>query len=128
VGFGERNRIARPEGVILENNLIYCPKTEELIKTYDNAEGIRLVNNLLISSKGVSTEKGTVTGEAVKAKVWNLEMVYTRLKSTKLPYVTLDILGQKRGENVIGAFQDKEEKPLVDLATSLNCGPKWYKP
>ena len=128
VGYGERNRIARPEGVILENNLIYCLKTAELIKTYDNADGIRLENNLLIGSKGMSTEKGTVPGEALKAKVWNIEMVYSTLKATRLPYVTHDILGQPRGENVIGAFQNKEEQPLVELATSINCGPKWYKP
>ena len=28
VGFGERNRIVRPENTLLINNLIYCPNTE----------------------------------------------------------------------------------------------------
>jgi len=128
VGFGERNRIARPEKVIFENNLIYCPKTQELIKTFDNADGIHLENNLLIGSKGVSNENGTVQGKASIGKAWNIEMAYTNLKAIQLAYVSHDILGQPRGETVIGAFQAKDEQPLVDLATSLNCGPKWYKP
>jgi len=128
VGFGERNRIARPEGVLLLNNLIYSPKTSELIKKFDNSDGIKMDNNLLIGSSGVSKEEGTVTGKAFEAKVWNLEMAYTNLKAKKLPYVKFDILGQLRGVTVIGAFQDKDEKPLVELATSKNCGPTWYKP
>lgn len=128
VGYGERNRIARPENVLLENNLVYCPKTSELIKTFDNPDGIRLDNNLLVSSKGVSDQMGTVNGKALEGKVWNLEMAYTTLKAKKLPYVALDILGQPRGETVIGAFQGNNEQPLVELATSKNCGPEWYKP
>lgn len=128
VGFGERNRIARPENVLLVNNLVYCPNISEIINIFDNPDGIKLNHNLLISSSGVSKEPGTVFGKVMESKVWNYEMAYTTTKAEKLPYVTTDILGQQRGETVIGAFQNKDEKPLVELATSKNCGPTWYKP
>lgn len=128
VGYGERNRVARPEGVLLENNLVYCPKTDELIKVFDNPDGIKMDHNIMTGSKGMSTEIGTVTGKVLPGKVWNIEMAYTTMKATKLPYITADITGQPRGETVIGAFQGNNEKPLVELATSKNCGPEWYKP
>lgn len=126
VGKGERNRDVVPEGVLLLNNLVYCPENAELIKIFDKADGIQMDNNLMISSKGVSTDKGTVSGEALKGKVWNFDMVFSNLKAKKLPFVKLDILGQPRTESVIGAFQNAGEKSLIELATSKNCGPEWY--
>ncbi|MCX6308021.1 MAG: hypothetical protein NTY32_04010, partial [Bacteroidia bacterium] len=128
VGLGDRNRIVTPEGVLLLNNIVYCPNSDELIKWYDKTEGITMGNNLMVNSKGISTELGTVSGQILNSKVWGLEMVYSEVKAKKLPFVKYDILGQLRGEAVIGAFQNKGEKAEVELATSLNCGPIWYKP
>lgn len=128
VGFGERNRIARPENVLLINNLVYCPKTLEIIKVFDNSDGIKLKNNLMINNAGISKVEGTVAGKALESKTWNYEMAYTTTKAEKLPNIITDILGQKREETVIGAFQNKDEKPLIELATAKNCGPDWYKP
>jgi len=127
VGLGERNRTARPEGVLLLNNLLYCPNTSELIKHYDVTDGIMLDNNLLIGSAGVSKEKGTVEGDVLKSKLAGLDVVYTNLKAKKLPFVKYDILGQERINPVIGAFQNQGENPAIELATSKNCGPEWYK-
>lgn len=128
VGVEERNRIVRPEGVLLLNNLLYCPNTTELSKSYDNSDGISLNNNILISKKGVLNEKGTVPAEVTLAKYGNLDIVCSLIKSKKLPFVKYDILGQLRGESVIGAFQNKGEKPSLEIAGSQNCGPQWYKP
>ncbi len=128
VGFGERNRIVTPEGVLLLNNIVYCPNADELIKRYDKTEGIQMGNNLMVNSKGVSTDLGTIPGQVLNGRVWDLEMVYSDVKAKKLPFVKFDILGQLRGESVIGAFQNKGEKAAVELATSKNCGPSWYKP
>ncbi len=128
VGFGDRNRIVRPEGVLLLNNIVYSPSAAELIKSYDNSDGIKLDNNLMVSSKGLYNAVGTIQGQVQHAKVWDLEMVYAVIKAKKLPFVKYDILGQLRGEAVIGAFQNKGDKTVVDLATAKNCGPSWYKP
>ena len=128
VGLGERNRIVKPESTLVLNNLVYSPDETDLIKYYDQTDGIRLDNNLMLSNKGVLADKGTVPGEILKSKVWDYEMVYSTIKAKKLPYVKYDILGQTRGEAVIGAFQNNGEKPLTELATSKNCGPEWYKP
>lgn len=127
VGFGERNRIVKPESTLLLNNLVYCPNTSELIKYYDTSDGIRLDNNILINNKGAVKINGTVESEILKDKIFGIDMVYSNLKAKKLPFVKYDILGQVRGEAVIGAFQNKGEKPQIEIATSKNCGPDWYK-
>lgn len=128
VGLGERNRIIKPEGTLLLNNLVYSPNEAELIKFYDQTDGVSFDNNLLIGNKGVSTQKGTIQGDVLKSKVGDFEIVYSNIKAKKLPFVKYDILGQKRDDAVIGAFQTKGEKAEVELATSKNCGPVWYKP
>lgn len=127
VGFGDRDRVVKPESTLLLNNLIYSPNETELMKFYDQTDGVKFDNNLLISNKGASTQQGTVQGEAFKSTVWGIEMVFSNIKAKKLPFVKFDILGQTRGETVIGAFQNKGEKAEVELATAKNCGPEWYK-
>lgn len=128
VGFGERNRIARPEGVLLLNNIIYCPNTSELIKRFDTTDGVMLDNNFMVNNSGVLKGEGVVEGEILKAKYANLDIVYSNLKAKKIPFIKYDILGQIRGEAIIGAFQNSGEKPEIQLATAKNCGPEWnYK-
>ena len=127
VGFGERNRTVKPESTLLLNNLLYCPNTKDLAKFYDQTDGIRFDNNIMINSAGNSTDKGAVTGDAVKTTVNGYETVYSTLKAKKLPFVKYDILGQLRGEAVVGAFQNNGEKPVLEYASSKNCGPVWYK-
>ena len=125
-GFGERDRTVTPQNTLLLNNLVYCPNTDEIINHADKTEGIILNNNILISSKGVLSETGCVSGEALMTKVWGVDVPYTTVKAKKLPYVKYDLVGQLRGEAVIGALQNKDEKPAVVIATSINCGPQWY--
>jgi poly(beta-D-mannuronate) lyase len=127
IGLGERNRIVKPESTLVLNNLVYSPNETDLIKYYDQTDGIRLDNNLMLSNKGISSDKGTVHGEILKSKVGEYDMVYSTVKAKKLPYVKYDILGQLRGDAVIGAFQNKGEKAEIEMATAQNCGPVWYK-
>lgn len=128
VGVEQRNRIVRPEGVLLLNNLVYCPNLAELAKSYDKTDGISLDNNLLISKNGTSNGIGTIAGEVSQAKFNNLDIVYCSVKSKRIPFVKYDIFGQLRGESFIGAFQNKGDNPTLEIAGSQNCGPKWYKP
>jgi poly(beta-D-mannuronate) lyase len=117
----------RPEGVLLLNNLVYCPYTTELIKSYDKTDGFKLNNNLMISSKGLSKDSGTVAGEAFLAKIEGYDVPLSTVKAKKLPFIKYDILGHLRAESVIGAFQNKGEKVAIEIASSKNCGPTWYK-
>lgn len=128
VGKGERNRIVKPESTLLLNNLVYCKNTTDLVKFYDQCDGVKFDNNLLISSKGTVTEFGGVEGNVNTANIKGLETVFTNLKAKKLPFIKYDILGQLRGEPVIGAFQNQGINPAIEIATSENCGPDWYKP
>jgi len=127
VGFGERNRIVRPENTLLINNLIYCPNTNELIKYYDKADGIILDNNIMVNNKGFLNIKGSVKGEVLHSKIGNIEIVYSNAPAKKIDFVIDDILGQDRKDPVIGAFQDKGENIVIEIATRQNCGPEWYK-
>ncbi len=125
VGKSERNRIARPENVELINNLVYCPNDKELIKSYDKTDGITLTDNLMISSKGVSDEKGTIPGEVVKSKYLDYEFVYSTATCQKNPLATVDILAHSGKNPVVGAFQNNDEKAKIEIAGSGNCGPQW---
>lgn len=127
VGFGERDRVVKPESTLLLNNLVYCPNTANLIKYYDTSDGIRLDNNIMVNSSGNLKNNGAVEAEVLKDKIFGIDMIYSTLKAKKLPFVKYDILGQLRGEAVIGAFQNKGEKPQIEIATAKNCGPEWYK-
>ena len=128
VGVSERNRIVTPQNTQIINNIVYCPNENELIKSYDKTDGITFGNNLMISKKGVSSEKGTVAGEINKSQLSGIEMVYSTIPAQKIPFIKNDIMGQPRTKAVIGAFQDKDEKAKTETASSLNCGPAWYKP
>ena len=128
VGIEERNRIVRPEGVIMLNNLVYCPNATELIKSYDKTDGFNLSNNLMICAKGMLNDSGTVAGDAFMTKIENYDVPFSTIKAKKLPFIKFDILGQNRGgESVIGAFQNKGVKQVIEIAGSKNCGPFWYK-
>ena len=127
VGFGFRNRIAKPENTLLLNNLVYCPNTNELIKYYDQTDGIMLDNNILVNSKGNMEMKGTVKGEIFQSKMNDLEIVYTNTAAKRLAFIKEDILGQVRTTPVIGAFQNNIVNPTIAMATKHNCGPEWYR-
>ncbi len=127
-GFGERDRTVTAQSTLLLNNLVYCTNTDEIIKHYDKTDGIILNNNILVNSKGISNETGCVPGEVKMTKVWGVDVPYTTVRAKKLPYVKYDLVGEVRGDAVIGALQNKDEKPAVVIATSINCGPQWYKP
>lgn len=125
VGKSERNRIETPKSTRLINNIVYSPKEKELIISYDNTDGITLSNNLMISAKAVSTEKGSVVGEVTKANYQGKDFIFSIVKAEKIPLITADILGQSNANPVIGAFQNNEENTKTIVANSQNSGPNW---
>lgn len=128
VGAGERNRIIRPESTFLINNLVYCPRETTIFKSFDKPDGIKMENNLLISANGFCNELSSVSGEVQIARIFNFDVSYTDIKVKRLPFIKNDILGQLENEVVIGAFQNTVREPAVEMASSGNCGPQWYKP
>ncbi|MEI7677049.1 MAG: chondroitinase-B domain-containing protein, partial [Bacteroidales bacterium] len=128
VGFGERNRIVTPQSTQIINNIVYCPNDTTLIKSYDKTDGITFANNLMISKKEVTSEKGAVSGEILKSQLNGIELVFSKSQAQKVPFISTDIMGQPRTNTVVGAFQDKGEKAKTEIASAKNCGPRWYKP
>ena len=128
VGVGERNRIVTPQTTQLINNIVYCPNDTALIKSYDKTDGITFANNVMISKKGLTSDKGVVPGEILKSKAFDFEMIYTKTPAQKVSFIKTDIMGQPRTNPVVGAFQDKDEKAKIEISSASNCGPRWYKP
>ena len=128
VGVGERNRIVTPQTTQLINNIVYCPNDTALIKSYDKTDGITFANNVMISKKGLTSDKGVVPGEMLKSKAFDVEMIYTKTPAQKVPFIKTDIMGQPRTNPVVGAFQDKDETPKMEISSAKNCGPGWYIP
>lgn len=127
IGSKQRNRTVRPENMLLLNNLVYAPNSTDIVKFDDICDGVKFDNNLIYNSNGIAKELGGVAGDVNRAKVNNIDFVYTAAKAKKLPFVKYDILGRERKDVVIGAFQNLEN-PAIEMATSANCGPAWYKP
>jgi len=128
VGVSERNRIVTPQNTQIINNIVYCPNDTALIKSYDKTDGITFGNNLMISKKGLTSDKGAISGEILKSNISNIELVYTKTPAQKVPFIKTDIMGQPRTNPVVGAFQGIDEKFKTEIASANNCGPKWYKP
>ena len=128
VGVGERNRIVTPQKVQIVNNLVYCPNDTVLIKSYDKTDGISFSNNLMIGKKGISTEKGTITGEVLTSQTANFETVYTKAEGEKVLFIASDIMGQPLAGRTVGAFQAPTGTKVTEIASPKICGPSWYKP
>ena len=61
----------------------------------------------MVNASGTLKENGAVDAVVTKDTIFGIDMVYSTTKAKKLPFVKFDILGQTRGEAVIGAFQNK---------------------
>ncbi|MEI7830651.1 MAG: polysaccharide lyase 6 family protein [Prolixibacteraceae bacterium] len=126
-GANEENQTAKPENTLLINNLVYCPEEQELIKYNEKAEGIKLVYNSLISRKGLENTSGS-TKETIKfIKMMNMDIPLSNSPAKKLDFLTDDIMGQKIGQPVIGAFQPQDEAFTFEIASYTNCGPGWVQ-
>ena len=128
VGVGERNRIVTPQNVQIINNIVDCPNDSVLSKSYDKTDGFSFVNNLMISKKGLSAEKGTVAGEVLKSQAGDIEAIYSKTPAQALRFIQTDILGQPRSNPLVGAFQGASDNPKTVIASAKTCGPAWYKP
>jgi poly(beta-D-mannuronate) lyase len=127
-GAGDRNRIITPETTLLVNNLVYSPDDNEIIVRNDKSDGITLENNLMITKKGSYNTEGSVPGEVMIKKTGDFEIPYALTNAKKMSFITHDILGRYFDNMVIGAFQNPGKQKEIETATSLNCGPAWYKP
>jgi poly(beta-D-mannuronate) lyase len=127
-GAGKRNCTVKPENTLLINNLVYCTNDNELIVRHDNTDGITLENNLLINDKGAYKVTGNITGEILFKKVGGFDIPYTKTAAKTMSVTNRDITGSFADNLTIGAFQNMEKDPEMKLATSINCGPTWYKP
>ena len=56
-----------------------------------------------------------------------MDIPFSNSPAKKLDFVTDDIMGQKIGQPVIGAFQPQDEALTFEMASPQNCGPKWYQ-
>lgn len=100
-GHGNRpDRNMRPLNTILANNLVYCPGEEELIQAYDKTDGIRLVNNLMISKVGKTGVNNMADGQ-----------------------VTLI----EKGELMIPVSQSAGTFPDNSLLDKSKYGPVWWQ-
>ena len=127
VGAGTRDRTVTPQNTMIMNNLVYSPNEPELIKAFDNIDGVRFDNNMMVSKAGMLSGDGMVTGELLKGEVWGIDFIATNTKARRLGFIRADILGSPRTEQVIGAFLPNST-PQLEKATAQNCGPEWYKP
>ncbi len=127
-GSSENNCTVRPESTLMINNLVYCPDQNELIIKYDKTDGITFENNIMVNEKGFYKAKGTVPGEVLTGKLGGFLIPYSKNEAKELSFVKSDILGRTFKNPVVGAFQNFDEVPKVELATAVNCGPSWYKP
>ncbi len=126
VGVGERNRTVTPQNVQIINNIVDCPNDTVLSKSYDKTDGFRFANNLMISKKGLSVEKGAISGEILKSQSTDIETIYTKTEGQKIPFISMDIVGQSSLNPTVGAFQNEPSK--TEIASARICGPLWYKP
>jgi len=128
VGAGDRNRIVKPESTLLINNLVYCVNDNELVISHDNTDGIALKNNLMIDSKEVHKAKEIATADVMIKTIGEIDIPYTNESAKEISFINADILGRSFNNMAIGAFQGIAKDHEFDLATSINCGPKWFKP
>lgn len=127
VGAGSRDRTVTPQNTMIMNNLVYSPNEQELIRAYDNIDGIKFDNNLMVSKAGMLSGEGMVTGELLKGEVWGIDFIASTAKARRLGFVRTDILGSQRTEQVVGAFLPNST-PQFEMASAQNSGPEWYKP
>lgn len=127
-GAGINKCTVRPESTLLINNLVYAPSEIELIVSYDKTDGITFENNIMVNERGSYKSKGSVQGEVRTGKIGGFLIPYSTIEAKRLPFVNSDISGRTFEKPSIGAFQNFEGVPKVELASAINCGPSWYRP
>jgi poly(beta-D-mannuronate) lyase len=124
---GESNCTVKPESTSVVNNIVYCLNDSELIISYDKSGGITLENNLMVNEQGFNKSKGSVAGDVITKRIGGFIIPTVAIKAKSLTFIGNDILGLTGQTTLIGAFQNFEDTPKVELATAENCGPEWYK-
>ncbi len=84
------NRNMRPVNTVLANNLVYCMNEDSLIQAYDRTDGIRLVNNLMISKDGKMEGNNMADGKVALIKKESLVIPISQFMGTMPNTALLD--------------------------------------
>lgn len=127
-------RSARPERVLIANNLVYNQQAEESpIVAYDTVDGVTFKNNILnYENKGPVQDDGIITKDFEVKKV--SEYLYVPEHNFTDVYhgfdfetITNDLLDRERsGNNSIGAI-NLPVPENVKLFDKANYGPSWFQ-
>ncbi len=128
-------RSARPERVLMANNLVYNEKVQESpIVAYDTVDGVTFKNNILnYENKGSVQDSGIIRKDFKIKKI--SEYLYVPEHDFNVTYhgfdfekIDKDLLGRDRtGNNSPGAFKLPVAEQ-VNLFKQENYGPKWFQP
>lgn len=127
-------RSARPERVIVANNLIYGDRDETTpIVAYDTVDGVSFKNNILsYENKGEIKDSGITTRE-FKLKKVSEHLIVPQQKFTDVyegfdfKNITKDLFGKPRKDNDhIGAILTPVSNN-TKLFDKKNYGPSWFK-
>ncbi|MBR1630856.1 MAG: DUF4957 domain-containing protein [Paludibacteraceae bacterium] len=114
VGKGFRDRDAKPERVLMANNLFYCYNAEQIVKDYDKGYDVRMTGNIMLGGG----EDADNTPEAKVDNIfWNDLFIPTSAQRSA---------GTVKAADAIGA--DEYLKHMPEMATAKNCGPSWFTP
>lgn len=127
-------RSARPERVIVANNLVYSSANNaSLIKAYDKVDGVKFESNILnfkvaseFTSKGLKTKSLALEdGSDIFKKPTN---PYETYKGFDFDKIDKDIFGNKRqdAENNIGSIVASPEASI--LMDKSQYGADWFMP
>ncbi len=128
-------RSARPERVLMANNLVYNKEVRgDLIVAYDEVDGVTFKNNILnFENKSDIQDKGIITKNFEVEKI--SEFLYVPDQSFENVYqgfdfenITEDLFGKDRtGNPMVGAISLPVDNN-VELFDKKNYGPSWFKP
>ncbi len=128
----DEERTDIPKNVTIANNIVYSPQEAILVKAFDKTDGIKMIDNILVGSKGNEKGTGFLAAEVKLGKgPGGMPLALTKqTTSLKVDYVKTDIDGREREiPQTLGAFEMKGKQATKQQAGKAICGPEWkYTP
>lgn len=129
-------RSARPERVVFANNLVYNEQfTSYPIKAYDQIDGVKFKNNLLVSNKNIDTDREDFELKSISNFLGDDLFFAPEIFEGKLysgfgfDKIDVDLLGKDRkaDQNYIGAIIPpvSHQKASIDYT---RYGASWFTP
>lgn len=127
-------RSARPQRIVIANNLVYNENENDLLKSYDKVDGVTFKKNVINDkvnpdgvSEGVEVKDISINkiGEFIFLPSENQNVLEDVYPGFEFETIDKDIFGQAReGNNLIGAFS---KNPDSNTQIEFNSyGPKWF--